>query len=314
MKIELNNKIYSTNNFINQFGYQMLSALQLLHAPLQAATNTQNSIPSRGTYVGKLQEKWTLPSDHLPIGMRLGNETILSWNVLNTLHMSWVMEKDSQGIKDSVVGKEHIVVREDGLTLRDQHVAQLICDMDFTVLALQEAGTPFIEYLREILPSRYQIIHQGELAVLFDTEIYSCTDSFEAKDIFLPWDKRPVQHIDLQRTDGSSLHIVNGHLPGDPTKPAPEVFAEHLNTLANGSDVIGLGDMNFNEVEMGSAFENSPFTLYSPEYCTNVSPFAYFSKTIDHFMVSSNKQVEMFTPDMIIPGLGHLSALLENDQ
>ena len=63
-----------------------------------------------GTYVGELQEKWQFPSDHLPIGMTFEDLHIASWNVLDAKYMDWVMEKDSQGLKRSMIGEEHVYI------------------------------------------------------------------------------------------------------------------------------------------------------------------------------------------------------------
>src|SRR5262245_39874654 len=64
----------------------------------------------KGTYVGKLQEKWQFPSDHLPIGMTMDGLNIASWNVLDASFMRWMTEKDSQGLKHSMIVDEHIYI------------------------------------------------------------------------------------------------------------------------------------------------------------------------------------------------------------
>lgn len=283
----------------------------LLFCTSLSAHPTHTKDKDRGSYVGQLEEQWTLPSDHLPIGVIHGKERILSWNVLDSAYMDWVMEKNSQGLRNSVIGKEHVLVREKGLTLRAQHVANLICAMEYDVFGLQEVGTPFIEYLQEILSETYYVAHNGGLAVLIKKEKFTFMTSYSLCGIFYPWDKRGIQHVILERKDGTRVRIINAHLPGDPSKPTPTMFANHLEEMKiDEEDIIALGDMNFRESEMKKALVSTSYTLYSPPYCTNISPFTFTSKTIDHFIIHSDKPVAVLEPEDILPELKELADLL----
>ena len=131
----------------------------------------------------------------------------------------------------------------------------------------------------------------------------------------------PTKHSRISASlfdNGQLLRLINGHLPGDPTKPGRFEFAQYLaKTFDPTVTTLAMGDMNFDELEMSGAmsraFHNhSPFSLYSP-YCTNISPYVFKSKAIDHFLVYSPNQssVVLSTPDEIMPGLAHLVALLQ---
>jgi endonuclease/exonuclease/phosphatase family metal-dependent hydrolase len=280
-----------------------------------------------GTYVGELQERWQFPSDHLPIGMTCAGHHFASWNVLDAQYMSWVTEKNSQGLSRSMIADEHVYIGNSGLTVRDKHIADLILQMishpthPRSLLTLQECSEPFIEELRSRLPAHFEIISNHGDAVLLDRSHFEVIEAKEVAGIFADSPSRTVQDIlihDLMNEQ--PLRLVNAHLPGDPTKPARFEFTQYLNdTFDPHVPTIAMGDMNFNELEMSDAmrqsFENdSPFSVYSP-YCTNISPGEFTSKAIDHFIVYSPSEtpVLMNSPNQILRGLSPMVSLLEGN-
>lgn len=277
-------------------------------------------LEAMGAYVGELQEKWQFPSDHLPIGMTFENLHIASWNVLDAKYMDWVMEKDSQGLKRSMIGEEHVYIKGSKLTVRDRHVVDLILEAishpthPRAILALQECGGPFLEELRSRLTGNFELIsHHGD-AVLFDKSQFAVIDAKEVSGIFSDTPQRTFQDIRIRRLEsGELLRLVNVHLPGDPEKPARFEFASYLKqTFDPGITTLAMGDMNFNELEIGEALGQSPFSLYSP-YPTDISPFEFKSKAIDHFIVYSPNRspVLLNQPDQIMTGVSSMVDLLQ---
>jgi hypothetical protein len=124
------------------------------------------------------------------------------------------------------------------------------------------------------------------------------------------------QNISLRRKDiGQSLRLFNTHLPGDPNGPARFEFTNYLTQNLDPKEItIAMGDMNFNEIEMQEALKKSakesPFSLFSP-YCTNVSPYVFRSKAIDHFIVKSESLVKINAPNEILQGLDSMVLLLQ---
>ncbi len=289
-----------------------------------ASQNSQN-LTERGIYVGQLHEKWQFPSDHLPIGMTFEDLHILSWNVLDAEYMSWVTEKDSQGLKDSLITKEHVYIGDSKLTVRDRHVVLLILGAishpthPRSILALQECGKPFLEELRSRLPAHFELIsHHGE-AVLLDTRRFNVIEAKEASGIFSDAPNRTLQDVRLCRLeDGQTLRLINAHLPGDPEKPGRLEFARYLErTFDPTIRTLAMGDMNFNEREISEALtaafpSTCPFSLHSP-YPTNISPFEFNSKAIDHFIVYSPGQSAplLNAPEQIMRGVDSMAALLQ---
>lgn len=255
-----------------------------------------------GVPVGQLQEKWQFPSDHLPIGATVGDLEIASWNVLDSDYMDWVIEKNHQGLARSLIADAHIYLEEDSkLTARDLHTTYLVAEMlqhpeyprDF--VALQECNQAFIQKLRSRLPDHFEIIAYHGEAVVVDTRRFDVESVMAEEGIFSKSRERGVQHVTLSRKDtGEMVHVINAHLPGDPLHPArfefarflAEVHEEHADDL-----IIGLGDMNFNEVEMDLAVhlcykkKQNPWKIITP-YCTNISPYTFHSKAIDHFFIA----------------------------
>lgn len=290
-----------------------------------------------GTFVGELQEKWRFPSDHLPIGMTFENLNIASWNVLDAQYMNWVTE-NSQGLSRSMIIEEHYYSndsdRKAKLTVRDRHVAKMIVDMyknyqPFSIIALQECSQPLLEELRsmqkdkrfhdDMRPLNFEIISNKGETILLDRSRFDLIKVKEVTGIFSAEPHRTVQEILVRRLDnGELLRLINVHLPGDPSKPGPSDFAAYLKrTFDPTLPAVVMGDMNFNELEMADAmagaFRNqSPFSIYSP-YCTNISPYTFKSKAIDHFFVysPSSSSVTLKNPDQVIDGLAPIVSLLQ---
>ncbi len=278
-----------------------------------------------GTYVGELQERWQFPSDHLPIAMTYDNLQFVSWNVLDAEYMDWVIEKNSQGLSRSMIAKEHVYIGDSNLTLRDVHIADQIMEMishtthPRGILSLQECSKAFIKELKSRLPEYFKVVGGHGEAILVDLRQFEIVESKKVVGIFTDAPKRSFQDITLRRLDnGQSLRLINIHLPGDPTKPGPFEFARYLaDTFDPNKTTIAMGDMNFNELEMGDAMRQafpitSPFSINSP-YCTNISPNAFNSKAIDHFITYSAEGAPMRlnTPDQIMTGLDPIVSLLQ---
>ncbi|MCH9613652.1 MAG: hypothetical protein SP1CHLAM54_06570 [Chlamydiia bacterium] len=282
------------------------------------------SLQPMGCYVGKLAEKWQFPSDHLPIGITVDGTHILSWNVLDEAYMDWVIEKNSQGLSPSLIEDEHVYIGDSTLTVRDQHVVRLILETinhpthPRQLLSLQECGPAFLEELRAHLPKNFSVIsHHGE-GLVFDTTLFECLEGKAVVNIFSEQPARAIQEVLLRNIKtNTQLRIINGHLPGNPDGPGRYEFAQYIHKTHNPAvTTIAMGDMNFNELEMADAmnkaFSNeSPFTMHTP-YCTNITPFVYNSKAIDHFFIYSPKKATttISTPEQIMAELPAIAALL----
>jgi len=276
----------------------------------------------KGIYVGQLQEKWRFPSDHLPIAMTFDGLGVVSWNVLDAKFMEWVTEKDSQGLGRSMIADEHVAIDGSNLTVRERHVADLILEMrgaSRSILCLQECSEAFLQELASRLPSHSKIFSSHGEAVVVDLLRFEVLSHHCVAKIFSDAPYRSIQELSLRSLDnGQLLRLVNVHLPGDPTKPGRYEFGNYLaSTFDPAVALIATGDMNFNELEMKDAMDQafanqSPLSIHSP-YCTNISPYVYLSKAIDHFLVYSPKQapIELSAPEELLHGLSEIVDLLE---
>lgn len=277
-----------------------------------------------GLYVGELQERWQFPSDHLPIGMTIDDNHILSWNILDAAYMSWVTDIDSQGIKRSLISDEHVYIDDSDLTVRDIHIADMIVEAinhpthPKSILALQECSEAFSKHLQSKLPDNF-VITGGGNAMVIDTNKYAIISSSVVFGAFSQ-DPRPVnEDILLNRETGEQLRLINCHLPGDPAGPARFEFGQYLAKTHNPEMItIAMGDMNFNEVQMSDAMKktDAQFTIFSP-YCTNIAPrtaeVPLVSKAIDHFIILGNieKRVSsIIDPENAMKGLFKTADLL----
>jgi len=273
---------------------------------------------SAGTYVGKLAERWQFPSDHLPIGILIDDLSITSWNVLNSKYMWWVTKKDSQGLQNSMLVDEHVYIGKTKLTIRDQHIVELILEMinhpthPRNIIGLQECGVPFLKELSSRLPSRFTVIIHGGNGVILDKTLFEIIKECEVK-IFSNEPKRSLQEILLkEKSTKKTIRLINVHIPGDPTKPSRFEFTHYLADIFDPEiTTIAMGDMNFNELEMKEALiQPNDYTVYSA-YCTNISPYTFYSKAIDHFIVHSRSLVDLNTPEQVLKGLEQTVELLQ---
>jgi endonuclease/exonuclease/phosphatase family metal-dependent hydrolase len=222
---------------------------------------------------------------------------------------------------------EHVYIGDSKLTERDRHVASLILEMishpthSRSILSLQECSAPFIEELRSRLPSHFDLIASHGDAVLLDKRRFEVLEAKKISGIFSSTPYRTFQDLTIRRLDnGKSLRLLNVHLPGDPAQPGRFEFARYLKeTFDPNTATIAMGDMNFDELEMsdamGRAFQNNaPFSLHSP-YCTNISPYVFKSKAIDHFIIYSPNEASVVvnSPNQIMEGLDEIAALLQGE-
>ena len=248
-------------------------------------------------YVGELHEKWQFPSDHLPIGAAVGDTNIISWNVLNNAYMSWVY-KNSQGLTDSMITDQDVVVKDNGLTQRDLTMVKYILEMvekNNSLICLQECSAEFIAELQETLPENMEIVLSFDTKVKDQEVVIYNKDEFSFIEKIIDLDGYPSTQGKLLMTvalekNGITYRVFNSHVPGDPNLPGRYEFAQYVkNHQQKGEITIALGDLNFDQYEMDDAFkvaagdQESTFTRITP-YQTNVGLDMY-SKAIDHFFI-----------------------------
>ena len=271
-----------------------------------------------GKKVGKLQEKWQFPSDHIPIGLSIQGLHVASWNVLDAKHMRWITDKDAQGLKRSLIVQEHTHLENSKLTLRDTSVANTICSMmehpthPKSIVTLQECSQALLLHLSEIIPTNFTILAHDCNATIFNHDHLALVEAHAVTGIFSHEMDRSFQYMTFQnKVDRQFLRLINAHLPGDPTKPARFEFGAYLsNTFSPDTTTLISGDMNFNEIEMEEAIVEKAFTIFAP-YCTNIAPRSLESKAIDHFIVHGSDSL-IHTPNQVLQGLQIIVDLLNN--
>lgn len=295
----------------------LLSGLKLHQTKIQyqqLKRNREIEETLKRVSVGELHEKFDFPSDHLPIGIEVNGIRIISWNVLNNAYIDWVIEKDSQGLNGSMISKLNIRVNENGLTLRDTIVAEMVKQMMERghVVALQECGQPFLEYLHQKIPSGWEMIrsyHQSQenQEVLLYNKIhlsYQTNLSGTFENAYPSEPGRPIPNLYFASANGN-LNIFNCHIPGDANKPCREELAKYIyEQHKEGSVTIAIGDNNFERHEMMDAYRKAGFTdfsLHAP-WKTNIDPATKESKGIDCAFVVGKHQSRDLKPDEVIEG------------
>lgn len=289
--------------FLFTYIYLLTSALTLPHISLQTE-------PDR-IYVGELQEKWKLPSDHLPIGIFLDDtkdQTLLiSWNVLNSAYIKLIYE-NSQGLSRSALTRDDFAIKENGLTLREQLVIQSLLKMiqlpngSSRLICLQECSELFIQELRSQLPSYINVIRSSETAVknqnilLYDATVFALVEKTLQQQVFSRDPQRPLMEIVLEK-QSVRYRIFNAHLRCDSPNPQSFDLANFIHDRKQNEEItILLGDLNMDQKFMIQALEEvaaqhnekNGFLPFSP-YKTSVSPELQ-SKAIDHIFLDPGIQ------------------------
>lgn len=237
-----------------------------------------------GVYVGKLHQKWTLPSDHLPIGATLSlgkdsNEKVhfCSWNVLNPEYMKFILpvnglNKDYQGLNPSAITEANVPEPEldPVITKREDIIINSVVDMlngnignVKSIISLQECGDSFIQHLTKRLPGNialirsYQTKVDDQSIVLYNTDIFEKTSEAIVPGLFKSRPHRAIMNILLKhKTTMENIRIVTTHLPWIKGDPAGTVFANFLkNNRKEEETLLAMGDMNQDEIEIAKTFK-----------------------------------------------------------
>ncbi|MCH9630856.1 MAG: hypothetical protein S4CHLAM37_08620 [Chlamydiia bacterium] len=291
-------------------GGEMDALTRLMQQSLQGFDETVKMCSLKKVSVPKFGSLWRFPSDHLPIGCTVNGKNIVSWNVMNTKYMSWVTERDSQGLNGSLITELNRPIEgKPGFTQRDFAILEDILSMLQSlktpkhILALQEVSGPLIQELASALPENYQIIlpsgnlEEGQYLapdqniIIIDTAVFEYVPALSRPLCYGVFSgdmgTRHVMDVILKvHGEDETFRIVNAHIPGDPSLPSRGEFADHvvnpklagegLNEARKHCVTVALGDMNFDEVNMEKAFDiaevghDEPLFIRVSPYRTNV--------------------------------------------
>ncbi len=270
-------------------------------------------------YVGLPHEKWQFPSDHLPVGVEVNGVKIISWNVLNNAYMKWVHD-DSQGLKGSLISELNVVVDQNGLTMRDVVVADMVQNMmsQGHVVALQECSEPFLQHLQSRLPSNWDIIKSfntvktDQDVILFNKSELACKSTETAVGAFQQ-SQKAILNANFTTQNGENIRVINAHLPGDPALPGKEDYSKYVYSQhKQGATTVALGDYNFERAEMIEAYRKAgfkDFSLHTP-WKTNIDPYTKESKGIDHLFVIGEAYSRDLKPQEVV-SIGNLQETVD---
>lgn len=251
--------------------------------------------PLEKTFVGELQEKWTMPSDHLPIGISVSDGkdpfSVVSWNVLNTEYMHWIYE-NGQGLGQSILTQENRPINEGGFTLREQHVVDALLQMVHSskdLICLQECSERFIQELERQMPPSIKILRasnepaMNQNVVLYDEKKFQFVEKAWHADAIPSDPARPLMEVVLEK-EGIRYRLFNAHLRCDSAKSQRFELAQFVKKRQNpGEATLVLGDFNVEQAQMTEAFASQAMIPFSP-YKTTVSPELH-SKAVDHIFI-----------------------------
>lgn len=245
-------------------------------------------------------KNWPFTSDHPPIGAIVDGFHVASWNTLNPEFDRWIA-RDTQGLRGSGLDDKRPAVEVPGLTKREagnvDQIVQMIQRSQLELFHLQECRAAFLDHLQTKLPEGFVLKRQGTQepdnynAIIVDTRRFEIKS--EHMDYRHPSDpKKPWLALQLRdRHSERTYNFCCVHAPGDPRGSGPEELAESVKRLPQADGTVVMGDMNFEEMRIRSAFGDQALVL-SP-YATNTfkdskSPTGFIEKCIDHIVLLGN--------------------------
>ncbi len=281
-----------------------------------------------GADVGIMREKWTHPSDHLPIGVTLQGQSpihIATWNILADIYMKHVMD-DYQGLMGSAITTEHEKVTEEGITLRNQHlidhILQMLTDKDRPrgVIALQECGKTFIQHLKKSLAPHFKLSLAGEseedqIAMIYNSNIFDLVEKNGQQGVFSDKPSRGILNLLLKQKDtGELIRCITVHLPwvlqGPATQELSAYILEQKRVQKEGETMVVMGDMNRTEVEifeslkeLGDFQQISPYPTMIPYLKDGIYTQ---SADFDHIFVFGERRALANAPNEVLERLNIL--------
>ncbi len=218
------------------------------------------------------EERWMLPSDHLPIAAQVGDVRAASWNVLNTIYMRQLRASASCLEGSTLFTENHPYEHYEAITLREHRVISSVLAAlpNLDVLFLQECGPRFLDALRHRCPPGWEVLlgrnsgAMNNICALINTDqltidgvrseiIESAYPLCRQKD---PAMQRPIMNLVLVSAEGEELRVIHTHVPGDPTFPGLADLARYCKPflLGSGEPVALVGDLNFCEKALRTVF------------------------------------------------------------
>jgi len=263
---------------------------------------------------------WGFPSDHLPVGVRVGDWAVASWNMLNNAYMRYIF-KNEQHLVGSAITNLNVSSTIGGLTRRDvaciEIVEQLVAT--HTVVCLQEVSAPVARYFRGwrqrttvALASSAPDDAVDRVAILYNTERLQ---------LLVPARVTPYASKDnraiLDATFASSsappvLRVVATHVPLGKGLQELTQYLETANVAAD-VPVVVCGDMNAPSSVFARALAASgrlPFAVLPTPYRTHVSA-ASLAVDYDCCAVASSSVHAIETPNQVLPAHSAFHACIE---
>lgn len=252
--IDTNKIILSTLRVATGICLFALRTQQLQTLYTQYNRNAEIARAISGVSVGKLHEKWTFTSTHLPIGVKVDGTRIASFYALDPTNIEKI-QLDGQGLNGSHVTSHHEYSEKyPDLSIREYEnmlVVGGIVNKGNDVIALQNCSEAYLKLMQELLPVEWEMLRSSQTGAPEQTAImynknhltYQTEPSRVSSGVFSSDPGKLVQEAHFTRADGSQLCVVNIDAP----EASPDVgdVARHLHSLNDGkTTLVAIGNFN----------------------------------------------------------------------
>lgn len=258
-----------------------------------------------GHYVGRLGERWQIPSDHLPVGLVYDDLSILSWNILDTDFISTISYKNAKGLKGSLILEKNYYHQSSSITERDLMVVDLLMIMAtheraIDLFVIQECNPAVFYEINNRLPKNFLcIFQQGLLTIINEKKIeVSCCATSEQ--VIVP----SIQSISIKnKKTEKEIQLINLAIKQqDVLLSTLQELDDSLQNIKTSKNYIITGDMPLDEIDIRQYLSSLSLSISSP-YCTSIAPYALESIASNYFLLSSNIEYHTLNLCLIYPDL-----------
>jgi hypothetical protein len=215
-------------------------------------------------FVGALHKKWRFTSDHLPIGAKVNEVRIASWNVLNDEYLRYIIE-DGQGLNGSLITQLAKIRASHDLSKREQVVFRQCMAMTRgeykrSLIGLVETSHPLFHYLQHHLPPGWKCLFSPSLTHQEDVFLYDSRRLLVVDSTIVPYPGDTPKVVFLLKVEDKkskkNFAVFLTHVPGGGPSGLIQMAGIVKSLFDPALETVVMGDMNASPGEVAAALQS----------------------------------------------------------